>query len=245
LGDDVADPLTAEDGQVNGRVYAPVLCWSNIGYLDNNWHETVGSIHEDIFDLNGLSTIGDCMSSANSGGAGNNIDLSQEGMSHGGVYAWYYGTIPFALPDSNEVEIDTSWYGSESPLRQSRDGYNRSRAAGVTSPDNLIEPDANFVSPLFDETLYDWSTGFPTIFNGDFSLGAVSFESWLELGVEITAVNFLPVINNKAGIVNTLALDVIAVGSFFDRPIWIKNLAGCGVELTAYATLDTVVHQNC
>lgn len=214
--DNVGDPLSAGDSDVNGLLNSSgVACWWNVGYLENYWHAT--SVTDDLKDLDGLDTITGCTEERQ------NQDLSAlKEMTHGGVHAWYHGTIDLDAVTDNDVEspiqiIDDAsdtWYPTVGILGDARewDGFNQTLSAGVTEPSIFLEVNrpSQGVSPYLDNTLQA-----PTIFNGDLEKGV------LEFSPDILLTPFLPVVDIITGKATTaLTLNVLFTDNAYDRPVW-------------------------
>ena len=112
--DDVGDlgPVSASDHRVNqisnGGVFRivdndAVVCWENVAYLDNYWHQTAHPTSDDTWiDINGLPKIKGCQPA--DARYSLNHDLSERrDMGHGGVHAWYHGTVDLDATDDGSV----------------------------------------------------------------------------------------------------------------------------------------------
>ena len=153
--DNIGDPSTAEDYDVNGTaIDSGVVCWSNIVFADIYWH--IGGSPE---DLNGLSTAPGCAGFAQDV----STDLSDlAGMTHGGVHAWYHGTIDRdaendrAKPEAQEIEPEGSWYpvaGAGLLSDRRAGGFNLARSVAESGDVFNLALEGQ-LNPLFDGT-YD------------------------------------------------------------------------------------------
>ena len=188
--DGIADPSTAEDYDVNGPVIDHgVVCWSNVGFADIYWQKDVldsfGNIAEGawIKNLNGLSRVPGCDGFVRSV----STDLSAlSEMTHGGVHAWYHGTVDLDAPSDGAdatsdgaepaderigIPVGATWYpvaGAELGPVSDRDvgGFNRARSVADPADVFDIVLNAGRPSPTSDETYKPYE-----LHNGDFGMG--------------------------------------------------------------------------
>ncbi|NOG44385.1 MAG: T9SS type A sorting domain-containing protein [Calditrichaeota bacterium] len=152
--DYIGDPLTAHDKHVNEMNISQdgVIVWKNIRFSDNYFHQNTGI---DI-DLNGLPSIPGNMFNKN-------LSHSEgyENMNHGGIHAWYHGTInkndtTDGTGNNEQINIPEIWYPNS---ERDNLGYNFSKSINNA---NEIISDTEY-SWYDDKTLNPWD-----IFNGSF-----------------------------------------------------------------------------
>lgn len=179
---DLGNPECDETGSTTWGV----VCWRNTDYCDNYWHER-GLF--DLFDLSGMPYVP---------GSGLSLDLTDTddvdpGIDHGGVHAWYHGTIELddvpgngspATDDvdglldlssnqggTEEIEFFSSWYPNTQLFDRGRVGFNWSLfGAGDISnvqTNNLLS------IPVDRDTRFRPGQ----IFNGDFAKAVRKLEA--------------------------------------------------------------------
>ncbi|MBI3194473.1 MAG: VCBS repeat-containing protein, partial [Ignavibacteriae bacterium] len=152
-GDGIADPGSANDYDVNGKLIdRGVVCWENVSFADNYWHTTNGICP----DLNGLSNIPGCSS---------NFELTPRLSGcgqHSQIHAWYHGTInDTANSDGDGIIFDTdNWYFQDTRVDT---GFNFSKSI---NPQKIttIATSSPRIQISSDNTL-----DIKKMFNGDFS----------------------------------------------------------------------------
>ncbi len=162
-GDGIGDPGSADDYDVNGKgIDKGVVCWQNVGYADDYWHQTTNN---DLFDLTGLSFIPGCSFNLNLSNYFPSIPNTNRGIhQHTQVHAWYHGTIDRSA--DNDEDGDTIDVANLYPLSQRFDsGFNFSKAVDPTRINNIATLSTRH---QFSE---DPTLNVKNIFNGDFSKG--------------------------------------------------------------------------